>query len=465
MERRFEVRRQQLLADAEVGDDLFRDVLGELRVFLDAVVDRLRRPEQRANARMYVEGLLSNLPRKNVESVAYLHDRPRDGLQAFIGHSPWDHAPLLTELATQVGTQLGEPDGVLVFDPSSFPKKGIESVGVQRQWCGRLGKIENCQMGVYMAYASRKEFALVNVRLYLPKAWTSNRRRCRKCHVPKNVSFAIRQQLALDMLKEQGHLLPHAWIAGDEEMGRSSGFRGDLRELNERYLLAVPSNTLVRVQEEESGASAKKSGSSKAEFVRVDAWARSLKSDAWKTVHVRDGEKGPLTVKIVAAPVVAKTDRRRRHASEILVVIRRRDERGETLTDYYLSNADASTELAEFARVAKAEHRIEDCFKRCKSEAGLADYEVRTWQGWHHHQTLSLIAAWFLTEQTRRGKNTGTGTDAPASSIRLCGAPAPGTSLQRSGVHRSQYHASPPTKRTRTLLPLETTQTLGPTTR
>lgn len=465
MERRFELRKQRLLADAEVGCELFQGVLGRLQMFLDPFVDRLRRTEQRANSRTYVSGLLSNLPRKNAESIAYLHDQERDALQAFIGHSPWDYAPLLTELATQVGTQLGEPDGVIVFDPSGFPKKGTESVGVQRQWCGRLGKIENCQIGVFMGYASRKEHALVNVRLYLPKSWTNDRRRCRKCHVPKNVPFAIRQQLALDMLKEQGHLLPHAWIAGDEELGRSSAFRGDLRELNEHYLLAIPSNTLVRVLDGESSESAEKDRSSKAQFIRVDQWARSLASDAWTTVDVRDGEKGPLTVKIVAVPVIAKTDRRGRQATEILVVIRRRDECGKTLTDYYLANADANTELTEFARVAKAEYRIEDCFKRCKSETGLADYEVRNWQGWHHHQTLSLIAAWFLNEQTRRGKNPDTSTHATASPVRLRHADPPGAALRRPGTRLSQYHATPPTQRTRTLLSLETTQTPGPTTR
>ena len=130
--------------------------------------------------------------------------------------------PLMTELARQVGDQLGRDDAVLVFDPSGFPKKGTESVGVQRQWCGRLGKVENCQVGVYMGYVSAEEHALVDVRLYLPKSWATDRRRRKKCRVSKGTRYKTRHQLALDMLDQKGHLLPHAWVAGDDEMGRSS---------------------------------------------------------------------------------------------------------------------------------------------------------------------------------------------------------------------------------------------------
>jgi SRSO17 transposase len=135
---------------------------------------------------------------------------------------------------------------VLVFDPSGFPKQGTKSVGVQRQWCGRLGKIDNCQVGVCMAYVSAEEHALVNTRLYLPREWAQDKARRKKCHVPRAVTFQTRRELCLDMLEEVGHLLPHGWIAGDDEMGRSSGFRRELRSRNERYLLAVPSNTLIR---------------------------------------------------------------------------------------------------------------------------------------------------------------------------------------------------------------------------
>jgi len=148
MERRFRVRLAELLADAQVRPSLLRGGLPRMETFLRPFVEVLQTPEQQCNARHYVQGLLSDLGSKDVESIAYLHDRQRQGLQKFIGQAAWDYQPLLTELVRQVVTELGEPDGVLVFDPPAFPKKGTESVGVQRQWCGRLGKIDNCQVGI-----------------------------------------------------------------------------------------------------------------------------------------------------------------------------------------------------------------------------------------------------------------------------------------------------------------------------
>src|SRR3954454_16835851 len=225
MERRFRVRLDELLEDAEVPPGLLRGVLPRLETFLEPFVASLTRPQQRQNAQHYVQGLLSDLGEKNAEAIAYLHDQERQALQKFLGQSPWDPEPLLDELTRQVGTALGEPDGVLVLDPSAFPKKGTASVGVQRQWCGRLGKLDNCQVGIYLGYVSRREHALVDVRLYLPQEWAKDRPRRNQAGVPKAICFRIRHQLALEMLDQRGALLPHAWVTGDDEMGRSSWFR------------------------------------------------------------------------------------------------------------------------------------------------------------------------------------------------------------------------------------------------
>ena len=233
MEPRFAARRAQLLADAEVDPRLLRGVLPRLERFLDPFVAVLQRSEQEGHARTYVAGLVSTLAYKNVESIAYLHDQPREPLQQFIGQSPWEHGPCLTELARQVGQQLGCPDGVLVFDPSAFPKKGKASVGVQRQWCGRLGKKDNCQVGIFLAYVGRSEHALVDVRLYLPKEWAKDKQRRLLAGVPKDVRFRTRHELALEILAERGDLLPHAWISGDDELGRCSWFRQELRSRQE----------------------------------------------------------------------------------------------------------------------------------------------------------------------------------------------------------------------------------------
>jgi SRSO17 transposase len=417
MERRFSARLEQVLDDATVKPAVLRDMLPRLKRFVEPFAALLQTLPQRTHLHNYVAGLLANVKRKNAEAIAYLHDQDRQPLQIFIGQMPWDQQPLLTELARQVGTQIGEADGVLVFDPSGFAKKGTESVGVQRQWCGRLGKVENCQVGIYLGYASRSEHALVDVRLYLPKEWATDKKRRKKCGVPKEVRFQTRHELALEMLQVNGPLLPHAWIAGDDEMGRSSWFRQELRALDERYLLAVPSNTLIRDCEAEPPRYRGRGSPAKVPFQRVDRWCAALPEEVWETIDVRPGDKGPLVVQIVKRQVLAKTERRRVGPEETLVVTREQQADGNVKHDYYLSSAPSDTPVAEFARVAKAEHRIEDCLKRAKSEAGLAEYQVRTWEGWHHHQSLSLLATWFLTQETRRGKKMDTSADGSAGTL------------------------------------------------
>jgi SRSO17 transposase len=459
MERRFTVRLEELRSDAEVHPQVLNRLVPRLEQFLEPFVARLQRSEQRQNARNYVAGLVSDLEDKNVEAIAYLHDQDRQPLQIFIGKSPWDHRPLLSVLAEQVGSQLGAADAVLVFDPSAFPKKGTESVGVQRQWCGRLGKVENCQVGVYMGYVSRVEHALVDVRLYLPKEWARDKARRKKAGVPAEIRFRTRHELALEMLDQNGSLLAHAWVSGDDEMGRSTQFRQDLRDRQERYLLAVPSNTLVRDVAAEPPPYRGRGPRPQAPFQRVERWRAALPDDAWTTIDVRDGEKGPLLVQVSAARVLARTEQRRSGTEETLVVFREQQADGSWKHDYLLSNAPPETPLPEFARVFKAQHRIEECLQRAKSEAGLADYEVRTWEGWHHHQTLSLIATWFLTQEARRGKKmdprphgaAGALGDRKVASARLG---------LRSPIPYPSHNESPFTPhRGSSLLPLEETQT------
>jgi SRSO17 transposase len=415
MERRFRARLAELLDDAEVPPGLLRGALSRLEAFLQPFTAALPIPAQQTNARHYVQGLVSDLKRKDVESIAYLHDRERQGLQKFIGQAAWDHQPLLTELVRQVGTELGEPDGVLVFDPSAFPKKGVESVGVQRQWCGRLGKVDNCQVGLYLGYVSRHEHALVDCRLYLPQEWARRKKRRRKAGVPEAIRFRTRHELFLEMLDERGPALPHAWVSGDDELGRSSWFRQELRARGEAYLLAVPSNTAIRDLVAADPPYGGRGRRPLAPFTRVDRWCAALPEAVWATVAVRDGEQGPIVVQAATTLVQARTEGRVADVAERLVVFRERQADGSWKHDYLLSSAAVGTAMAEFARVFKAQHRIEECLKRAKGEAGLADYQVRTWEGWHHHQALSLIAAWFLTQETRRGKNPDPRLDAAAS--------------------------------------------------
>jgi hypothetical protein len=205
------------------------------------------------------------------------------------------------------------------------------------------------------------------------------------------------------MLDEQGNLLPHKWIAGDSELGRSSSFRRALRERNENYVLAVPSNTTVcdwKIVLKNKGHETLP----KESFDRVEDWKDCVTKDEWSVIDVRDGEKGPLVMRLAKYQILAHTESGKSGSGvpELLIIAERPDRNG-LKYDYYLSNA-LDTPIEELARVVLGSHRVEDCFRRAKDECGLADYEVRTWSGWQHHVTLSLLATFFLTKETTRGK-------------------------------------------------------------
>lgn len=407
MDARYAIRKSQLLDECQVAPAIFEQVVPRLYTFLEPFVKIFSGQAADQHAKTYICGLLSDVKRKNVESIAYRFGQSRLPLQGFIGWEEWDDEPLRHELRSQVKTHLGQGDGVLVFDPSGFPKSGHESVGVARQWCGRLGKVDNCQVAIYLGYVSRKGHTLVDTRLFLPKDWTKDTARLDKAGVPKaSRAYRTRHQLALEMLATHGASLPHGWIAGDDEMGRPYWFRRRLAALGERYLLAVPSNTAMRDLEAEPPAYSGRGRRPTRPWYSVATWSQSLDEALWQRIDVRDGSKGPLGVEAVKRRVGSRTHRRQQGDEETLVVIRYRgrDQHEVVKVDYYLSNAVPETPLGEFARVAKAEHRIEECIQRSKSEAGLADYEVRNWTGWQHHQTLSLLATWFLVRETARGK-------------------------------------------------------------
>jgi len=408
MECSFEDRKRELIEECKLPNGVFDAVRERLRTFLAPFISCFGRVEQKANAEMVVSGLISDLEAKNAESISYFFELDRKKIQQFIGESPWEDRPLRDELTRQVAAELGESDGVIVFDPSAFPKSGKQSVGVARQWCGRLGKVDNCQVTVFMGYVSGRGHALIDSTLYMPKEWTQNKKRMVGAGVPKDRQrYRTRHELIFEQLDRYGCQLPHKWIAGDDELGRPAKFRRDLRTRNEQYLLAVPCNTLVRDLDASPPEYCGVGVHPKQPFTRVDKWASQQSSDAWHRIDVRDGEKSPLIVEALMRRV--QTGRCKNTAEETLVIIRYRDRESAVVkVDYYLGYAFQETSLAEFCRVAKAEHRIEECIQRAKGEAGMADYEVRNWVGWNHHQTLSLLATWFLLAETRRAEKKDT---------------------------------------------------------
>jgi SRSO17 transposase len=456
MDPRFELRKEQLLADCQVPPAAFRGAVRRLETFAQPFIATMPSPQTQEYSRVYLAGLLSDLPRQNAEAIAYRNDLDRQTIQEFLGYSDWDRDPMRAELARQVGQEIGRPDGVIVFDPSAFPKKGTASVGVQRQWCGRLGKVENCQVGLYMGYVSEAEHALVDFRLYLPKEWAKDKASRKACGVPEDLRYQTRHDLALEMLKQRGAVLPHGWVSGDDEMGRPAWFRRELNGRKERYLLAVPSNTSLRDLEAEPPSYGGKGRHPKAPFRQVRVWCEALPAGAWVRLTVRDGEKGPLEVEIVKRRVESKVERRVVGFEELLVAVRYVDS-GKLKYDYHLSNAAAETPLAELARVAKAEHRIEECLKRSKSEAGLADYQVRNWEGWQNHQTLSLVATWFLLQEARRGKKGGAGVDGSAGASGLGDDLPQGLPVRYRGAQRAGADALAGAERAGAAIPLQIT--------
>jgi SRSO17 transposase len=391
---------QALLAEAELTAESVCGCRERLTAFLQRYLPVFGRKEHHQHALVVVQGRLSNLERKTSEPIAYLAGQERKPVQNFVGAGAWDDEAVMAELRQHVRQELGAADAVLVLDPSAFPKKGTESCGVDRQWCGRLGKLDNCQVGVFWGYASVHGRALVDRRLYLPKDWAQDRERRKKCHVPDEVVFQQKWRIGLERLARIGTDLPHGWIAADDEFGRVAEFRAALRQRRERYVLDIPSNTLIRVVGERTA------DGRKVPFVRVDTWAGQQPASRWQKMRVRAGTKGELVVRALSVLVQTKEANGAVGGAERLVVIR--NVAGEPQTWYAVSNARHEP-LQTVVTVKASRHTIEELYQDGKGEVGLGEYEVRSWVGWHHHMTLAILALWFLELEKRRvgKKNTG----------------------------------------------------------
>jgi SRSO17 transposase len=383
----------ELLADARVTVPQVRGCIARLDQFVGRYLPWFYREEQRDNARIVIRGLLSGLDRKTAEPIAREHGVPRKPIQFFVGSGKWDDEAVMAELRRHVVEVMGDPEAALVFDPSTFPKKGVHSCGVARTWCGRLGKKENCQVGLFLGYATGRGQAPLDRRLYLPEDWAKDPKRRLACHVPESVKFQERWRMALDMLDAHRNAVPHRWVLADDEFGRTQAFRAGLRQRKEAYVLDVPCSTKVRDLEarrppRKPGA---KSRHRAVPFVRVEDWAKSRSPKKWREVQVKDGEKGPIVVRAIMTRVRTFFDSRP-GPEEWLLVLRMPD--GEI--SYHLAWAPWELTLEEVVRAHGRRSQIEQLFGHAKGEAGLDHYEVRSYVGWHHHMTLSLLGLWFL---------------------------------------------------------------------
>jgi SRSO17 transposase len=394
------------------------------------------RRTQAAWAAVYLRGLLTaDVPRKNAEALVLrllgagpAAEAQVRALQYFLSTTGWADAPLLHHHHRLVAATLGEADGVLIIDGHETPKQGTHSVGVARQWCGHTGKQDNCQAGVYLGYASRQGYTLLDRRLYLPQAWFDDDHAdaWTACRIPPETVFQTKHELAGELVEQlqARRVIPARWVLADEGYGDSPALLARWAATGLWYLAEVRRDTQVWFLTEPDGQTpraapqtwvppqqASKQGPvptvprlhpASAAKQAVEAWAAAVPATQWEAYRLLEGSKGPLVAEFTAVRVITVRDRLPGPASWLLVRRTLGTAEEPPVYKYYLSNAPASTPLAALVRVSGWRWPIEATFAECGQEVGLNDYEVRTWPGWHHHTVLVILAHFFLVRLQRR---------------------------------------------------------------
>ena len=395
-------------------------LLDELWDFQSAFHDCFARSESRAHFFDYMAGQLSPLARKSIEPMALrVQGGSIRGLQRFISTVPWDEDHMLWTYHQLVADAMGESDGVLMFDETGFVKKGQESVGVARQYCGTLGKVDHCQVGVFAGYASRQGYALVDKRLFLPDAWFTETYAARRtaCQVPPALTFQSKPQLAATMLQAivREGLLPFKYVVADCLYGNSPAFLDAVDAcVGITAWLAIPADTRCWLQRPSTQAQTYRyKGAIRTKQVVVSpettprsvaAVAASLPASQWYQRTVSEGTKGPITYAFARQRVtLCKEDLPER---TVWLVSKRTLGEKPTCT-YYISTAPASTPWRTLIWLSGVRWAVEQCFEESKTELGMAHYEVRKYPGWHHHMLTTMLAHFFLwSVKLRLGKKS-----------------------------------------------------------
>jgi SRSO17 transposase len=348
--------------------------------YFEQLAPLFQRSETRQSVRHYVRGLLAEVKRKNTWQMAEvlgLHDPHR--LQRVLNEALWDAAAVRRQLRKAVIEQLGYAPGIGIIDESGFVKWGDKSAGVGHQYCGRVGKVENCQVGVYLGYVAPTGAAFLDCRLYLPQTWCDDRARCRAAKIPDAVTFQTKPQIAQAMLEQAwAEDVPMQWVVGDTLYGNSPGLREAIQHHDRRYMLAI--GAAHHVMPVEHG-----------QAVSLSTLVSELPEADWERLCFRIGEKGLIWYDWQALQVTMANDT---IGKQWLLIQRTL---GETPSyTFWLSNAPVDTPLAELAAVALARHPIEHLLEEAKGEVGMADYEVRHWHGWYRHMTLVMLTHTWL---------------------------------------------------------------------
>jgi SRSO17 transposase len=366
-------------ADLKLWESELQELFGRLHPLF-------RREKSRTHAEHYIRGLLSPLERKNGWTIAeYVGDSEPKALQRFLNLSPWDADELLALNREYAMEHLGDPGGILVADPTGFAKKGTKSVGVQRQYSGTLGRIDNCQIATFLAYVtSERDRVLIDRRLYMPEqSWIEDTDRCAEAGVPAELGFQTRPQQVKEMIEAaRAAGVPFSWFTADEEFGQNPGLCDWLQDNRIPYVMAIPKTTQFTT--------------TTGNTVRIDKATKKLRRNAWQRRSCGIGSKG---YRVYDWALINSIETAHQY------MIRRNIETGE-LAFYHCYNPNHAT-FGELVTVAGARWPIEECFGSSKNEVGLDNYQVRTWNAWHRHITLAMLTHTFLAITAHKAKKKG----------------------------------------------------------
>ena len=347
------------------------------------IAPRFARPEPRRRALVYLQGLLSDIPRKNGWQLAeHAREARPDGMQRLLASAIWDADLVRDDLREYVLEQLGALQAILVIDETSFPKRGKKSVGVQKQHCGTTGQRENCQVGVFLSYVTARGHTLLDRELYVPKRWFNDPERCREAGIPDTTRFQTKCELASTMVKRVWQAqIPISWVVADCVYGSNATLRTWLQAHQYRYVLAVRCTEPVELQ----------TPTGRVRMTVAEAEARFIQAQDWQRLSMGEGTKGPRWFDWVCLPMLHQCEDDGHH----WMLIRRLPTDPSKKT-YYVVFAPAGTTLAEMVKAISARWHIEEDFKTSK-DSGMDQYEVRTWTAWYRSITLAMLAQAVLT--------------------------------------------------------------------
>jgi len=387
-----------------------RQLKPELDVFLKRYLPLFGRDENHQHAERFVQGLLGGgQDRRNVENIAeVVEGGVVRTMQKFVTQGAWDGAAILQEGRTHIAETLGDERGTINIDETGFPKQGKKSVGVKRQYSGTLGRVDNCQIGVFANYYSTKGHTLIDRRIYLPEEWCQDWQRREQAGVPENVVFRTKPELGLEMLRTAvSEQVSFQWVGGDSIYGDSPTFVQGVRELGKWYVLDVSSEAHVWLEEPQVGKPGPRGGRAqpKTKPISVPEAAAQLSPSAFRRLTVSDGSQGPIVYEYAEMTVWFSEEGYPTEQPERLLVRRSLNQDAEL--KYHRSNAPPKVTLQRLAEQRACRWSIEDDIKASKGQCGLDEYETRGWIGWHHHTALSMLALLFLVlQKLRLGKKS-----------------------------------------------------------